>query len=159
METKEIYYGLVEKLDKLERITKMQKEKMEKAREAYELAKAELEKYESNVTAYRMAKEALEMGNFELEEKKTQEIVVEETVNATSNVTDVAAKKDTVLEWKHKTPYVIQIDKKGNQIGRFCSQVACARAIGWDQSSLSRFMKLDAKQQDDRKGFHFMWEH
>ena len=154
METKEIYDNLVKKLKEVESIVAVLDCEVLRLRGELETAEQKLNSAKNNKTAYEMAKTALEMGEFELEaETNTPSSSKKEAIS------DSEKETQKVINYRHKTARLIQEDRKGNQLGIYRSQTDCARAIGWDQSSLSRFLKFKPDQQDAKKGFHFKWEY
>lgn len=61
--------------------------------------------------------------------------------------------------WTRKNAKLVQFNRYDQQIGNYSTQAAAARALGWDQSSISRFLKFDKEAQLRKKNFYFAWEH
>lgn len=115
-----------------------------------------------NVTSLEMMIEAGKEGHFGLKEQKTEAVVAKvEEVKPVQKDEKPAKKIRPVKqpEFKHKNACVVKINEHDNIQDRWRTQKACARALGWDQSSVSKIMKLDKNAQIARKGFALMWEY
>lgn len=156
----EIYNGMKENLAKMEpRITELQgiiaehRAEIEKHQKQIEAAQAELKKIQDIVEPLNFSKEALELtGIQEMEEEKNETEVKKE-------VDKKQTKKEEFSTWTRKNPKLVRCDRNGQELGRYSTQKAAARDLGWDQSSLSRFLKFDKSQQLAKKNFYFSWAH
>ena len=163
MELLDIYNGLKENMDELG----PRKADLEKMVNDYQLM---VDKYQrllsgatlelKDITDREFAlKSAME--NLELIDVKAP--IKEETENEKENDTDTlyGAK---VIKRPVKQP---QFTKKSARLGRYdrndeliesyATQAAAARTLGWDQSSVSRFLKFEKDTQIRKKNFYFKW--
>ena len=161
MEMKQIIEQLEGKLKQ----EKLQVESLEKNVEALMKALEEAEKdlkvKRDNVGSLEMMIEAAKEGHFGLTEKK-QEHTEEpaKTIEKIENPAVVKAeKKVRNLDWRHRDAFVIKLNEHDNVLDRWRTQKAAARSLGWDQSSVCKFMKLNKEQQIQRKGFALVWEY
>jgi len=145
----DIYMGLERQLKELEPKMCELKKLYEEHLNAAEKAEEEMLVIEGNMTALRKAitaLQAVDMPPTQEEVKEAEKAKKEET-----------AKKQ--LTWKHKKAYVVRYDRNGDILNKAPSQKAMARDMGWDQSSLSRFMRFDQDSQIAKKGYYFGWEY
>jgi len=156
MEMVNIYKGIEENLKEIEPELKKQQDKVAELEKAIEEAMAELEKAEaekkiiqSRFDALMRAKEALETAEFPRETEKKD---IEKTTGAT-----ILQKPVKQIPWTRKNGTLVQMDRHGNLMNKYGSQAAAARQLNWDQSSISRFMKLNSRTQIERKGFTLKW--
>lgn len=160
MELKDMYLGILEKMNGYESLLKKQEsviadceKAMEKIMAEQESAEKKLKDLKGEYDALVKMKEAYESAfglNDENNSNKTEETKTKETEGK-------ASKKP--LTWKHKSARLLIIDRNGNQIGNYATQAAASRALGWDQSSISRFMKFGIDEQIRKKNFYFKWEY
>lgn len=161
MELNTIYEGLMENLknlapekEKLETVVEDCHTRMAEMMRELETAQTRLKEIEDKEFALKSAIENLELINVKgADAPKTKEEV------KTEEKKTEPVKKVRQLQWKHKSARLIQVDRNGKEIGNYPSQAAAARNIGWDQSSLSRFMKFRKDEQIRKKNFYFMWEY
>lgn len=173
MQMREMYTGILEKMNEHEPLLKKQEVKVAECEKAMDKAMAELESAEEEMKRLKgrydalvKMKEAYEsafglnseddiFAKTEKVEAKTEEKKPEEK----KEVKSVRKGPVPQLVWKHKDARLIRMDRAGNKIGDYATQAAAARALGWDQSSVSRFMKFGRDEQLRKKNFYFMWEH
>lgn len=161
MELNEIYEGLKTNLknltperEKLETIVEDYHTMIESYKKKLETAEMQLKEIKDKEFALKSAMENLELIDVKgANTPETKEEVKTEEKNAEP------VKKVRQLQWKHKNARLIQIDRNGKEIGNYPSQAAASRKIGWDQSSLSRFMRFGKEEQIRKKNFYFMWEY
>ena len=176
MEMAEILKEMEANLDNQKAVLKLHESKVEILQDAFNKAQKELNDelarlttVKDDVFATEQAIDMLKMGSFA--QKKAEETtdvkaeVKEEEKAAKPEMIAAEPKKSTTrkqvkqLEWKHKGAYVLQLNKYGNILDRWSSQKAAARSMRWDQSSVSKFMKLDKEVQLKKKGFYLAWEY
>lgn len=160
MEMKQILEQLEGKLKQ----EKIQVEGLEKNVEAMmkalEEAEQELKVRKDNVGSLEMMIEAAKEGHFGLTEKKTEAVKAEvKEIKKIENPMIVKASPKKNLDWRHKDACVLKLNEHDNVEDRWRTQKAAARSLGWDQSSVSKFMKLTKDQQLQRKGFALVWEY
>lgn len=112
-----------------------------------ETAETELKVLQNRYEALKKMKEAAESADFQLKARE-----IEDSTGAT-----ILQKPPKQISWTRKNGTLIQIDKNQKQIDAYGSQKAAARKLGWDQSSLSKFIQLDVETQIRKKGFAFKW--
>ena len=61
------------------------------------------------------------------------------------------------IPWTRKNGTLVRYDRNGKEMQKFVSQKAAARDMGWNQSSMSIFVRLKPEEQVRRKGFYFRW--
>lgn len=152
MEMKDIIKELEEKLKE----TKTQVEDWEAKEkfwtEAVKTAQNALRVLRDNTTSLEMMIEAAKEGHFGLNgmaktEKPKQETKVEKP------------KEEKKVDPRHRGAGVYKINRYDNVEDRWKSQRAAAKALGWDQSGLSKFMRLSKDTQINKKGFALVWEY
>ncbi len=146
--------------------------------EAFDKAKKELDEELAHLTvakddvyAIEQAIDMLKMGSF-AQKPTTEETAKAVPVKVTKMVYETNSKKtetksmakttnknDKDLMWKHKRAHVLKLNEYDNILDRWPTQKLAARALGWDQSSICKFMKLDKNTQIKRKGFCLAWEY
>jgi len=82
----------------------------------------------------------------EIEEKTTEKV---EKTGKTKRIKQI--------QWTRKNGTLVRYDRNGKEMQKFVSQKAAARELGWDQSSMSIFVRLKPEEQIRRKGFYFRW--
>ena len=140
--------------------------------EAFDKAKKELDDEiallkvaKDDAYAIEQAIDLLKMGSFAQkpateETAKAAPVKVVKTVCKTdSKKTETTNKNDKDLTWKHKRAHVLKLNEYDNVLDRWPTQKSAARALGWDQSSICKFMKIDKNTQIKRKGFYLAWEY
>lgn len=167
MEMKDMYFGILEQMKGYEPLLKEQEGKIAECEKAMEKIMAEQESAEKKLNRLKgrydalvKMKEAYESVfglNAEDEPKKEDIKETVETKETKTETVSKASKKE--LTWKHKSARLIAFDRNGNQIGNYATQAAAARAMNWDQSSISRFMKFGREEQIRKKNFYFKWEY
>ena len=60
---------------------------------------------------------------------------------------------------KHVGACVLKLNEYDNVEDRWLTQTEAAKALKWNQSSISTFMKLDKETQIAKKGFALVWEY
>lgn len=60
---------------------------------------------------------------------------------------------------KHVGACILKLNEYDNVEDRWLTQTAAAKALKWNQSSVSNFMKLDKETQISKKGFALVWEY
>ena len=166
MEMKQIIKELEDKLEEAK--TQMEdwvaKEKFWKA--AVETAHKEMSLLEDNIGSLEMMIEAAKEGHFGLTEKKAKVEAVIGTAETKAEEPEAEkAEEETPVKDKrtddnrHKGACVIKLNQYDNVDDRWKTQKAAARGLNWDQSSVSKFMKLDKDQQIRKKGFALIWEY
>ena len=140
--------------DRLDDLKKAE-DKLNKVMAEYEEAEAAYKKLHDKVDALYKAREALEdIYLTDLETKTFDEKEVELPVEKKTTEKN----KKIEIKWTRKFGTLFRYDRNNNMIGKYCSQKAAARSLGWDQSSISRFIKLKTEEQIRKKGFYFKWE-
>ena len=152
MEMKDIIKELEEKLEE----TKAQmdewaaKEKFWKA--AVEQAQKEIEVLQDNTSSLEMMIEAAKEGHFGLNGNKADKPKEPKKETAKKAVTD-----DT--NHRGKRVGVYKLNEYDNIEDRWKSQKEAAKALGMDQSDLSKFMRLSKDVQISKRGFALAWEY
>lgn len=146
MEMKSIVRELEEKLKE----TAIQMKEWEAKKKfwvaAVESAEKELTELKDNMSNLEMMIEAAKG----VKEKKTAaENVIKKTKGKNAEETDS----------RHKGACVLKINEYDNIEDRWRTQKEAANALNLDQSSLSKFMKLDKCSQFDKKGYAIVWEY
>lgn len=163
MKMREMYAEILERMTGYEPLLKEQENAVAECEKAMEKAMADMDSAEKKLKnlkgkydALVKMKEAYESAfglNSEDEVKKTETEEKEEK-------TEVYVKKPVKqLNWRHKNARLIAFDRNGEKIGDYATQAAAARALKWDQSSISRFMKFGKDEQIRKKNFYFAWEY
>ena len=144
---------LEENAGKFRKLAKEYNEKLEKAEN-------ELKEAKDIEFALKSAMENLELIDVDTKktEEKKPEVKVEEKKPEVKTEDKDICKPVKQLKWNHKNARLIQKDRYGKVIGNFITQKAAARSLGWDQSSISRFLKLSNDEQIRKKNFYFTWE-
>lgn len=116
--------------------------------------------------ATEQAIEMLKMGSFAQQKAAKETTVKAEVTDVKADEKKAGTKKTENRKrtersdvQKHKGAYVLQLNKYDNVMDRWPSQKAAARNMRWDQSSVSKFMKLDKDVQLKKKGFYLAWEY
>lgn len=162
MEMKQIMEQLEGQLKKEKLEAEELEKKVSSMKALLENAEKVLGEKRDNIMSLEMMIEAGKEGHFGLKEQKTEAVVAKVEEVKPVKAEDRPAKTIRPVkqpEFKHKNACVVQINEHDNIRDRWRTQKACARALGWDQSSVSKFMKLDKNAQIARKGFALMWEY
>ena len=157
MELNEIYNGIKENLDQLLPKLKDLEKTVEDYRKLLSGAETELTEIRAKVEGLQMAKESMEMAGLSMGRKAPEDAISEETVKKAEEIAD--EHKPPKLKWTTKDAKLAQKDRNGKTMNVFRTQSAAARFLHWDQSSISRFMKLDREAQISKKNFYFAWEY
>lgn len=148
---------------------KILQENFDKAKKELDDEMALMKVAKDDVYALEQAIEMLKMGSFAQKSTTVEPVkaapknVVKQTnktVNEESKETVELTKKDMKdLTWKHKGAYVLKLNKYDNVLDRWPTQKSAARNLNWDQSSVSKFMRLSKEAQLNKKGFYLAWEY
>lgn len=163
MEMKQILEQLEGKLKQEKTQVEGLEKNVEAMMKALEEAEKELKVRKDNVGSLEMMIEAAKEGHFGLTEKteavkaEVKKIENPAIVKSDANATKKGSAKNP--EWKHKDAFVVKLNEYNNVEDRWRTQKAAARSLGWDQSSVCKFMKLNRDQQLQRKGFALVWEY
>lgn len=162
---KEIYVGTEKELHKNEEALKEADEKIEfylaKASEAEaemrkwqaeaEKVEAENQRIRNNVTYLRNVIENFQKCDFApTEEELNKEIEEQRKKEAAARVKDYNPAK----AWCRKKGNIGQYKPDGNLVNSWHSQRSAAEALGWSQTGVGKFMKLERANQIRRKGFY-----
>ena len=152
----EIYTGLKMNIAELEPKIEDLRKKINDYHGKLKEAEDELNNLTNQYESLRMSRESLELIDVS---KKTA--IEKNPSDGTAQNTKTAKPVKPVkkLTWTTKNAKLLKIDRFDNVLGRYPSQVAAARDMHWDQSSLSRFMKFSREQQIAKKNFYFKWEY
>ena len=163
MKIKENLEDLKKNLEKVEPVYLQAKRNFEEFMAKAEEAEAEVNKYEGVVKALYSAINALSGIDFpETEEpekeKQPKECKVELKKEETySKPIQVYEKPVKVSKQRDKKGEVWKFAQNGQVLDKWTSQASAARSLSWDQSSVSRFMKLSHSTQIQKKGFYLDW--
>lgn len=148
MEMKDILMELEEKLQEAKTQAKDWEAKRNFWKAAYESAETELKKLQDDI-------ESLEMM---IEAGKTVKVKDGETAKKTKQK---AEKKEqpVKVDARHRGAFVVKINQFDNVEDRFKSQATAAKMLGWNQSSVCKFMQLAKDEQIRRKNFALVWEY
>lgn len=151
MEMKQIITELEEKLKE----TKTQLEDWEAKEnfwaEALKTAQEKTSLLRDNVASLELMIGAAKEGHFDLNAAKAEKPKREPKAEKPKETEEV--------DPQHKRAGVYKINRYDNIEDRWKSQRAAARALGWDQSSLCKFVKLNKDTQIRKKGFALVWEY
>lgn len=150
MEMKQIVKELENKLEEAKTQVEDWEAKEKFYTEAANAANKELELLKDNITSLEMMIEASKEGHFGLNGAKADKPKQEPKA---------VKPKEVEVDPKHKRAGVYKINRYDNIEDRWRSQRAAAKALGWDQSGLSKFMKLNKDTQINKKGFALVWEY
>ena len=162
MELIKIYQGLKENLEEME----PQKIELEETVENYgkiiteaqkklETAEDELKELTDKIFALKSAMENLELIDVHDEVKvETPKSEIEKLLDGNKIIRQPIKQP----KWTRKNGRLMQFDRYENKMDTFTTQAAAARKLGWDQSSICRFMKFNKDEQIRRKNFYFKWE-
>lgn len=171
MEMMEIMKDLERKLNDVykpavelwERKAKEKEEELVRVQNELEKARMELKAVRDDSEAIEASLEMLRMGSFaQIEEEKPTEKVEEKeepkavTITAGEKLEKSSGKE---LTWKHKKAFIVKLNQYDNVLDRWRSQKIAARYLDWDQSSVSKFMRLDKETQLKKKGYYLAWEY
>lgn len=134
----ELYTGVEQNMMEMEPKIKALEKKYYETQKKLNDTEAELKAMKDQYESLRLCKESLELVDLKQNEAP------KEKVNKI-----LGPKKDPVL---------VKFDRYNNELGKWRTQKAAAREMGWDQSSVSKFMKFTKEQQISKKGFYFQWE-
>lgn len=162
MELIKIYEGLKENLEEIEPRKMELEEPVEKygriiaeATKKLEAAKNELKEATDKIFALKSAMENLELIDVH------DEVPVETPKTEMDRLLDgnkIIRQPIKQPKWTRKNGKLVQFDRYENRIDTFATQASAARNLGWDQSAICRFMKLNKDEQIRRKNFYFKWE-
>ena len=113
-----------------------------------EKIEVELKDLQNQISALQNMKKAAESADFHLNPPKEKDEITGATI---------IKKPVKQVAWTRKNGTLIQIDRNQNQVATYVNQKAAARKLGWDQGSMSRFVRLDIETQIRKKGFAFKW--
>lgn len=167
MKMREMYTEILERMTGYEPLLKEQEMAVAECEKAMEKAMAEMDSAEKKLNSLKgkydalvKMKEAYESAfglNGEDEvNKKTEEKEEKTEVKESEKYVKKPVKQ---LNWRHKNARLIAFNRNGEKIGDYATQAAAARALKWDQSSISRFMKFGKDEQIRKKNFYFAWEY
>ena len=154
--TLELQKKIEEHKAKIKEIETESKLKIDEHQSQIDEAAAELKKIQDIVESLNLSKETLE--TTVIEEKKEVSTVDDEKKKREAD----RARRQQAKEfstWTTKNPKLVKMDRNGRELGRYNTQKAAAREMGWDQSSMSRFLKFNKDQQLMKKNFYFTWVH
>lgn len=139
---------------------KILQENFDKAQKELEEEKAKMKPIIDDAYALEQSIEMLKLGNFAKGKANTEttEKKVEKTVTKKNEKPEVKKDEESMM-WKHKKAYVLKLNEHNNVLDRWPSQKAAARAMNWDQSSVSKFMRMPYTSQLKKKGFYLCWEY
>lgn len=169
MEIKEILKDLEGKLNDVykpavelwERKVEEKEKELMRVQDELEKARMELKSVKDDRDSIEGSIEMLRMGSFaQIEEKPTEKVEEKEEVKSVVKAEEKLQKSSgKELTWKHKNACVLKLNQYDNILDRWRSQKAAARGLDWDQSSVSRFMRLDKEVQLKKKGYYLAWEY
>lgn len=162
MELIKIYQGLKENLEEIEpRRIKLEEtvanygKIITEAQKKLEAAEDELKEITDKIFALKSAMENLELIDVYDEAKvETPKTEMEKLLDGNKIIRQPIKQP----KWTRKNGKLVQFDRYGNRIDTFATQAAAARKLGWDQSSICRFMKFNKDEQIRKKNFYFTWE-
>ena len=161
MKIKENLENLKKDLEKVEPVYLQAKKNFESFMAKAEEAEAEVNKYESVVKALYSAINALSGIDFpeteEPEKEKSKEFKVEIKEETYSKPVQVYEKPVKVSNKRERKGEVWKFAPNGEVLDKWTSQASAARSLNWDQSSVSKFMKLSHSTQIQKKGFYLDW--
>lgn len=164
MDILEIVKQIEENLKKIIPLMEMREKKLaecekiaEEAMMAAEAADKEYKEIKGQYEALTKAKEALTAGGFPQETEKKTEVKTEEKKIEDKNVIKTNKKKIEQIIFTRKSGTLYRYDRDHSFLGKYPSQKSAARDLGWDQSSISRFMKFPIEKQIQKKGFYLKW--
>lgn len=146
----EIYVGLEQNLAEIEPKMKELQKKIAEYRKKMEEAENELTALSNQFESLRMSKESLEL--IDVSKK-------EATDKAASEEKEPEKKSIKKLKWTTKNARLLKLDRYDNILGDYSTQRAAARDMGWDESSMSRFLKFNKDQQIAKKNFYFRYKY
>lgn len=166
MELIKIYEGLKENLEEIEPRKMKLEETVEnygriiaEAKKKLEAAENELKEVTDKIFALKSAMENLEL--IDVHGEAHDEAKVETPKTEIEKILDgnkIIRQPIKQPKWTRKNGRLVQFDRYENKLDTFATQAAAARKLGWDQSSICRFMKFNKDEQIRRKNFYFKWE-
>ena len=135
----ELYTGVEQNMMEMEPKIKALEKKYYDTQKKLDETEAELKAMKDQYESLRFCKESLELIDIKQNEAPKEKV-------------------NKVLG-PRKDPVLVKLDRYNNTLGTYSTQKAAAREMGWDQSSICRFMKFTKDQQISKKGFCFQWEH
>ena len=158
MTIKENLENLKKDLEKIEPVYLQAKRNFEEFMAKAEEAEAEVNKYEGVVKALYSAINALSGIDFPEEpEKEKPKEMKNENVENYSKPIQVYEKPVKVSNKRERKGEVWRFAPNGQVLDKWTSQGSAARSLNWDQSSVSKFMKLGHSTQIQKKGFYLDW--
>ncbi len=156
MEIKDIYAGIEKELARIEPDYREAEKNFEFHMAEAEKAETKMNELKANVLALREALAALEKGDFEYKS------VVKPEISKDGDVKVVPANPGAFFKPDVKAVKMNRVSKgevwkfapNGTVLEKFTSQKSAAISLRWDQSSVSRFMKLDHANQIRKKGYY-----
>lgn len=152
MEMKDIIKELEEKLEETKAQMKEWGSKRDFWKAAVEQAEKEITVLQDNTSSLEMMIEAAKEGHFGLNGNKADK---------PKEPKKQAVKKTATEDNNHrgKRVGVYKLNEYDNIEDRWKSQRDAAKALGMDQSDLSKFMRLSKDVQISKRGFALAWEY
>ena len=162
MDLSSIYEGLRKNLeemkpekDELEKLVGNYRKIVEENQMKLDEAEAKLKDICDKEFAIRNAMDSLELIDIKDSDQHTEEKTDHKALEGMKIVRQPI--KQPV--WTREKAKLVRYNRYDQEIDNFSTQAAAARALNWDQSSISRFLKFDKEAQLRKKNFYFMWQH